>query len=384
MAWQDCHFSLSYDRPSTTAFCQPDIPYRSDSEPGNRSYFETLCRIISLTLEVVRSRMLSPHSQMSFSKIKTYKEEIQRIFADATPHLRERTYCRMSMEHLERLALKLHSSYITSELCRPALKSTADLKDESVVQMRKDCIENLARTVEAYVEMHSISSHGARSWIGLQRAISCAFLLAVIEESKTDQRVWNLLRQLEVILSERASAEGIYSQSAAPQTASGSNPAVTTTAASAPGISSGGNSMIIPQSTYEDIKPDLTASSIDHGMTNIPMSSFDPVSVATTTAIPTSITADTETHWARPLAKSLRALQKLNAAFSGQGGQKAGGIAGLGPGQAGVGGGNLVATPGGSGGSLPPPTPESSTSGEWNFPNLLDKAAEYIHPPLWG
>lgn len=393
MAWQDCHFSLSYDRPSTTAFCQPDIPYRTDSEPGNRPYFETLCRVISLTLEVVRSRMLSPHSQMSYPKIQTYKEEIQRIFADATPHLREQAYCRTSMDHLERLALKLHSSYITSELCRPALKTTADSKDESTMQMRRDCIENLARTVEAYVELHSISSHGARSWIGLQRAISCAFLLAIIEESKSDPRVWNLLRQLEVVLAERASAEGVFSQGPSPETTTGPNPAITTATTNAPGLSSA--HMIPPQHSYEDIKPEVSSSSI-HGMTNIPMTSYDPVSFASTTTIPTSITADTETHWAKPIAKSLRALHKLNAAFSSQAGtgnQKTAGIAGLGygAGQAPMGGvGNFPSsstnTPGGGGstGSLPPPTPDSSTSGEWNFPNLLDKAAEYIHPPLWG
>lgn len=380
MAWQDCHFSLSYDRPSTTAFCQPDIPYRPDSRPGDRSYFETLCRIISLTLEVVRGRMLSPHSQISFSKTQSYKEEIQRIFADATPHLRDRTHCSTSMDHLERLALKLHSSYITSELCRPALKATADLKDESTMKMRRDCIENLSRTVEAYVELHSISSHGARSWIGLQRAISCAFLLAVIEESKTDPRVWNLLRQLEVIIAERASAEGVFDQGPpGPEAASGANPAVTT-ATTGPGLS--GGQMIPPQHSYDDIKPDISSSAI-HGMTNIPSSSYDPVSVATTVTIPTSVAADTETQWAKPLAKSLRALQKLNAAFSVQGGnQKAPATtAGIGPTHTYSASSNT--TPAGTG-SLPPPTPESSTSGEWNFPNLLDKAAEYIHPPLWG
>ncbi|KAK2763144.1 hypothetical protein FQN54_009780 [Arachnomyces sp. PD_36] len=388
MAWQDCHFSLSYDRPSTTAFCQPDIPYRADSEPGDRSYFETLCRIISLTLEVVRGRMLSPHSQISFAKVQTYKEEIQRIFEDATPHLRDRTHCRTSMDHLERLALKLHSSYITSELCRPALKTTADLKDESTKIMRKDCINGLLRTVEAYVELNSISSHGARSWIGLQRAISCAFLLAIIEESKSDPRVWNLLRQLEAIIAERASAEGVFSQPR-PETTTVTNPTVTTTTTTAPSLSAG--VMIPPQNPYEDIKPDISSTGIQ-GMTNIPVSSYDPVSVATTTTIPTSITADTETQWAKPLAKSLRALQKLNAALSAQAGnQKSTNTTGLAPAHTAVGGvgtfpASAANTParGGSASSLPPPTPESSTSGEWNLPSLLDKAAEYIHPPLWG
>lgn len=112
MAWQDSHFSLSYDRPSTTAVSQPDIAYREESKPGELSYFETLCRVISLALEVVRSRMLSPHSQMSVKSIQAYKERIQQIMVEAKPSLRNRDYCYTSKEHLERVVLKLHSSYL--------------------------------------------------------------------------------------------------------------------------------------------------------------------------------------------------------------------------------------------------------------------------------
>lgn len=378
MAWQDSHFSLSYDRPSTVAVSQPDIAYRPTSRPGDRSYFETLCRIISLTLEVVRGRMLTPQFQMSFNTIQAYKERIQQILTDATPHLRERKYCLTSMDHLERLALKLHCSYITSELCRPALRATADGKDPATSQMRKDCVTSLIKTVESYVEMHSISSHGSRSWISLQRAISSAFLLAVIEESKNNSQVWNLLRQLEGIIAERASAEGVYdsSEAAASTTMTSPTQGMATTAPPTTG-----NFNTIP------------------GMTNTHLpSSFDPASVATTTSVPVSMAAETQTQWAKPLTKSLRALQKLNAAFSNQGSPTSGGnnafmghtsnantaatAAAAGAGGFPPPGSTSTLTP--SVGSLPPPTPESSTSGEWTIPNLLDRAAEYIHPPLWG
>lgn len=382
MAWQDSHFSLSYDRPSTVAVSQPDIAYRPTSKPGDRSYFETLCRIISLTLELVRGRMLSPQSQMSFNTIQAYKERIQQILTDAAPHLRERKYCLTSMDHLERLALKLHCSYITSELCRPALRANADVKDPATSQMRKDCVESLIKTVEAYVEMHTISSHGARSWISLQRAISSAFLLAVIEESKNNSKVWTLLRQLETVIAERVSAEGSYDSSEA---------AASTTMTSPQGMSAS-----IPATTTAGHAPFNTIP----GMTNAHIPSFDPTSLATT-SVPVSMAADTQTQWAKPLIKSLRALQKLNAAFSNQGSPTSGGnnnhtytghttsnantaaaaaAAGLGPFP--PPGSTVTLTPRVS--SLPPPTPESSTSGEWTIPNLLDRAAEYIHPPLWG
>ncbi|KAH8701968.1 putative C6 transcription factor [Talaromyces proteolyticus] len=330
MAWQDSHFSLSYDRPSTVAISQPEIADRAESQPGNRDYFETMCRIIALTLEVVRGRMVTPNSHMSFKTIQEYKERIQKMLADAAPHLRDRKYCHTLMNNLERLALKVHFSYITSELCRPVLKAEADKTDPLFFKVRQDCVESLINTVESYIELHSYSSHGSRAWITLQRAISCAFLLAVIDEGKTEPKVRGLLHRLEVIIAERASAEDSL-----------------------------------------------------HGQQIAEASDSVPV--------------DSHTQWAKPLVKSLRALQKLNIAFNTYGAQN--------PSQTrrsnspygqyssqvmpssvytqnSSTSANACVTP--NMGSLPPPTPESSSSGDWTIPNLLDRAAEYIHPPLWG
>ncbi|KAF4295191.1 hypothetical protein KXW31_009379 [Aspergillus fumigatus] len=352
MAWQDSHFSLSYDRPSTTAVSQPEIAYREDSKPGELSYFETLCRIISLALEVVRSRMLGSHSQMSFKTIQTYKERIQQIMIEGKPHLRDRKYCLSSTEHLERVVLKLHSSYFSSELLRPALKSPPDSNDPTTLSMRADCVRNLMTTVEAYIEMHTINSHASRSWITLQRAISSMFLLAVTEESKTDPQFWNLLRQLKNIIGERANEEG----SVGPGPAAASSTAYNTV----PGAAN---------------------------MTGTSPGALDPTSPESA-----PVPLEAQTQWAKPLTKTYRALEKLEAAFSSLSDRTAGhngSPAYRNPSAGSVTAANLVPpvtvgamTP--SLGSLPPPTPESSTSGEWTIPTILDRAAEYIHPPLWS
>ncbi|CAK37867.1 transcriptional regulator family: Fungal Specific TF [Aspergillus niger] len=349
MAWQDSHFSLSYDRPSTTAVSQPEIAYKEDRKPGELSYFETLCRIISLALEVVRSRMLSPHSQLSYKTIQTYKERIQQIMIEAKPHLRDRKYCLSATEHLERVVLKLHSSYFSSELCRPALKANADISDPALSSMRTDCVTNLMTTVEAYVEMHTVSSHASRSWIALQRAISSIFLLAVTEEVKGHSRFWTLLQQLKMIIAERANIEGDYGAA--------------TEAAAVPPVDSGARLGAAPP-------PPSTAAPSPAGM-----NSASPASAA--------VAVDTQTQWAKPLTKTLRALEKLEGAFNAQAARasQAGSPNYLNPGM-GVPPVSASMTP--SLGSLPPPTPESSTSGEWTIPNILDRAQEYIHPPLWS
>lgn len=365
MAWQDSHFSLSYDRPSTTAVSQPAIAYRENSKAGELSYFETLCRVIGLALEVVRSRMLSPHSQMSFKTIQAYKERIQQIMAEAKPSLRHRDFCYSPKEHLERVVLKLHSSYFASELCRPALKSTADTKDPITSSMRSDCVKNLMLTVEAYIEMHTISTHASRSWITLQRAISSIFLLAVIEESKSDSRFLTLLQQLKLIIAQRANSENLYESCHA--SAVGDVPEVTQMPATN------------TTTTFHTIP----------GTTNT--TAADPTAINATDPVPASVAADTQAQWAKPLTKTLRALEKLAAAFSGQS-QGQPGSSNLSPymtSNATPASMNNLVLPVSSGmtptmGSIPPTTPESSTSGEWSIPNLLDRAQEYIHPPLWG
>ncbi|KAJ5642083.1 hypothetical protein N7490_006083 [Penicillium lividum] len=354
MAWQDSHFSLSYDRPSTTAVSQPDIAYKEGSKAGDLSYFETLCRVISLALEVVRTRMLSPHAHIGFESIQGYKERIKKIMDEAKFHLRDAKWCSTPTEHLERVVLKLHSSYFSSELCRPSLKPSIDSSDSTTASMRADCVSNLMITVEAYIEMHNISTHAARSWIALQRAISSAFLLAVVEEAKSEPKVWNLLRQLEGIIAQRATNERAYD-------------AATDMTSPPQGIN-----------TYDPIT----------GATN-PPGYVAPIVDPTSPAAPT----EPQTQWAKSLAKTHRALQKLLAAFGNQNSRSMNARSPAFPSQHNP---NLTATAMGafaapasasmtpSVGSLPPPTPESSGSGEWTIPNILDRAQEYIHPPLWS
>ena len=239
LAWQDSHFSISYDRPSASVLCHPDIPYYGSS-PGNRSYAESMYNIISLTQEIIRDRSLGSRS-MNWTTIQRYKETVSTIVNEGMPHMRERSLCLKMTQHLERLALKLHSSYITSELCRPALKETgADERPENnpvqsppgrrrkgsgsassssapgsvrspsqiessliIASLRRECIRSLEAAVEAYVELHSLSEFAARSWIGIQRSISAAFLLGTLPETNQEPRILNLLRELEKCIAQR-------------------------------------------------------------------------------------------------------------------------------------------------------------------------------------
>ena len=391
LAWQDSHYSISYDRPSASVLCHPDIPYTRGSGPGNRSYAESMYNIIGLTQEIIRDRSLSPGTQMSWNTIQRYTETVASIVNEAKPHLRERSLCVQMTQHLERLALKLHSSYITSELCRPALKETNDNEKSSqhsfqsptgrrrngsgssghgtgrspsqhesafiIAQLRRECVSNLEGTVAAYVELHSLSEFAARSWVGIQRAISAAFLLGTLPEANQEPQVMNLLREFEGCIEKRTTDDP----------------------------------------TFDKLDTD--------GMNEAP-------------------------HWARSMTKSLNALGKLNATLAGHRAGKYGssypaksdyptptsnypnlksahksqqqrsnlqhqqqlpplmkqeqyspGISNMNAPASALGGLNVNLAHATAGGPITPA--DSTGSGEWNYANLKERGAEYIQPGLW-
>lgn len=205
MAWQDSHFGLSYDRPIETLSASPQIPRAEDSKPGMRGYFETMCSVISLVLQLLREETLVG-SKINDHTIPEYKVELDKILADAAPYLRSEDYCFTLKNHVERLTLKLRSSYLVSEICRRSLKQT-DGKLGLAPHLCQECIDSLLSTIEAYIEMHEIIPHASRSWIHLHSAISSAFLLSVDEGAQTEPSVWAMLEKLEKVFSDLTTAE---------------------------------------------------------------------------------------------------------------------------------------------------------------------------------
>ncbi|KAE8353506.1 cellobiose response regulator [Aspergillus coremiiformis] len=207
MAFQNSHFSLAYDRPFITMVSQPEIPYDRKSMPGHRSYFESLCRIISVVLEMLRGLMLSHHSHLRYGEIRDYKQRIERIIADTTPHLRYPERCDTLADHIERTELRLHSSYYISVMCRVSLDPDAPLDDERRAVVLEDCITNLMNTIEAFIELHSIHPHCSRSWVSLQRTIASAFLLVANNNDQIHRRTWDLIERLEAVIAEHVSGD---------------------------------------------------------------------------------------------------------------------------------------------------------------------------------
>ncbi|RAL15299.1 cellobiose response regulator [Aspergillus homomorphus CBS 101889] len=208
MAFQNSHFSLAYDRPSITMISQPEIPYDPKSMPGHRGYFETLCRIISVVLEMLRGLMFTHHCHLRFHEIRDYKQRIERILAEAAPHLRFQERCTTLAEHIERTELRLHSSYFISLMCRVSLDPDAHLDEQRREIIKEDCLNNLSNTIQAFIELHSINVHASRTWISLQRTIASAFLLVANNNERLHPHTWDLIQKLEAVLTDHVHGDG--------------------------------------------------------------------------------------------------------------------------------------------------------------------------------
>ncbi|KAL3469144.1 hypothetical protein BJX99DRAFT_252217 [Aspergillus californicus] len=208
MAFQNSHFSLAYDRPSITMISQPDIPYHRKSMPGHRSYFETLSRVISVVLETLRILMLTQHSHLRPHEIREHVQRIHNISAEAAPHLRYRDSCATLADNIERAELRLHTSYYISVLCRVSLDPDVSMDEQKRENIRQDCLSNLVHTIEAFIELHSISSSASRTWVTVQRTIASAFLLIANSNDQLWSHNSDLLRRLETALADHVYSDG--------------------------------------------------------------------------------------------------------------------------------------------------------------------------------
>jgi hypothetical protein len=120
---------------------------------------------------------------------------------DAADYLKDSRRCRSMRDQLEHWALYLHISYITSELCRPAISPTTAGLDLSKT-LRKTCIDSLTNTVEAFLGLQNMTPFATRSWAALHRSLSCALLLGILGEHNRNERARGLLQNIVQVLGE--------------------------------------------------------------------------------------------------------------------------------------------------------------------------------------
>lgn len=200
--WQDSLLSITYDRASSTAKLESQLPA---IHPGNKmNYIECMRALCKTGLQIIHERNIHRDSKSEIHHIMETRKKLSALLDNAAGHLRDNTLCRSIKQQLEYWNLYLHKSYITSELCRPVLRKRrkSDLNPlDTATSLRKTCIESLADTVEAFIGLQNITQFASQSWAAVHRSLSSALLLGILREPSRNERVYTLLTKLVSVMS---------------------------------------------------------------------------------------------------------------------------------------------------------------------------------------
>ncbi|CAM1505133.1 Fc.00g107700.m01.CDS01 [Cosmosporella sp. VM-42] len=202
--WHDTLTSLSFDRcPMTNFPCCP-IPVSSDSPNGNYTYLETMYHL----MEII-SRRLNPDvvPTSSYEQILDNCEAVETLRSRTCCQLRDKDSCKTALDRLQHYAIRLHTSFVISVACRPALRKDCELDPGQKKTLADRCKENLTETVRMFLAMHQLSAIPTRSWAFTYHGLSSALLLGILCETKADPEVRQLQGDLIAALSATAAKE---------------------------------------------------------------------------------------------------------------------------------------------------------------------------------
>lgn len=185
--------------------CCP-IPLASPASTEGLTYLEAmyhLCEIIN--------RRLNPDAiaEASYMEILNNCQATERLRERVVPQIRSKEACKSAVDRLQHFAIRLHTCFVVSVCCRPALKrgeaSNLDPSERKVLAAK--CKENLTETVRMFLAMHQLSVIPTRSWAFTYHGLSSAVLLGLLSETKADPEIRQLQGDLISALSATAAKD---------------------------------------------------------------------------------------------------------------------------------------------------------------------------------
>lgn len=182
------------------------IPLSRTAELEGLTYLEAmyhLCEFIN--------RRLNPDalSEATYIEILNNCQAIERLRVRVLPQIRNKEACKSAVDRLQHFAIRLHTSFVVSVCCRPALKRTQDsnLDPPERKVLATKCKENLTETVRMFLAMHQLSVIPTRSWAFTYHGLSSAVLLGLLPETKSDPEIRQLQGDLISALSATAAKD---------------------------------------------------------------------------------------------------------------------------------------------------------------------------------
>lgn len=206
IVWQDSLLSLSFDRSPIAVMTRCQLPLGPTALTEGFTYTEAMYHLCQKILQSVNN---DTNSQPDFDQIIADSIEVENIRSRVRPELRIKEACKTVQDRLQHCAIILHTSFVVSVLCRPALRrgESPGMNATQKQILAEKCKENLAETVRMYLKMHSLSVIPTRSWAFTYHGLSSAVLLGILGETKTDPEVRTLQGNLISALSAAATKE---------------------------------------------------------------------------------------------------------------------------------------------------------------------------------
>lgn len=161
-----------------------------------------LCELIS--------KRLNPDAtaDYTYQSILDNCQAIESLRGMVYPQLRSREACKSVLDKLQHYATRLHTSFVVSVCCRPALRRDCTRLTASEQQILSDkCKTNLTETVRMFLAMHQLSFIPTRSWAFTYHGLSSAVLLGILNETKQDLEIRQLHGDLIAALSAATAKE---------------------------------------------------------------------------------------------------------------------------------------------------------------------------------
>lgn len=184
--------------------CQMPLSARALSD--GLSYTEAM---YSLCQKILQSFNNDTNMPPDYDQIISDSIEVENLRQRVHPSFRTKEACKTVTDRLHHYAIRLHTSFVISVLCRPSLRRGAiiGMDPAEKATLFEKCKDSLAETVRMYLKMHSLSVIPTRSWAFTYHGLSSAVLLGILGETKTDPEIRQLQGDLISALSVTAAKE---------------------------------------------------------------------------------------------------------------------------------------------------------------------------------
>ena len=204
--WQDSLLSLSFDRSPIALMTRCHMPLGPRALIDGMSYLEVMYCLCQKILESFNN---DSNTRADYDQIISDSIEVEGLRQRVHPCFRTKEGCKTVTDRLHHYAIRLHTSFVISVLCRPAVRRGAlnGINQTQKTTLFNKCKETLTETVRMYLKMHSLSIVPTRSWAFTYHGLSSAVLLGILGETKTDPEVRQLQGELISALSVTAAKE---------------------------------------------------------------------------------------------------------------------------------------------------------------------------------